>query len=255
MKDPKDPQCVFKEGAGDNGRVVMLRGIGVTRDAPRFEKWLAGLLGEFSAWRGWIGVFGSVCCCCLRRLEAGGFCCLPSCAGGSQVARREGDGPWRHGHGESRHRASARLPNWDRITGPDPQVRNGQPAGECSWRSWRLHLFFLDRICALCINRKNPMSHQAPTSGMTIEAEDDSKHDGKRWRGRRSQGGVGPGGILGMTRGKPCFADHGDQDFFNRSNDCEWRRRVGPTSIISNECCTPELGNGGPHEAASFLMV
>ena len=142
MKDPKDPQCVFKEGAGDNGRGVMLRGIGVTRDAPRFEKWLAGLLGEFSAWRGWIGVFGSVCCCCLRRLEAGGFCCLPSCAGGSQVARREGDGPWRHGHGESRHRASARLPNWDRITVPDPQVRNGQPAGECSWRSWRLHLFF-----------------------------------------------------------------------------------------------------------------
>jgi len=100
----------------------------------------------------------------------------------------------------------------------------------------------------------NPMSHQAPTSGMTIEAEDDSKHDGKRWRGRRSQGGVGPG-ILGMTRGKPCFADCGDQGFFNRSNDCEWRRRVGPTSIISNECCTPELGNGGPHEAASFLMV
>ena len=58
----------------------------------------------------------------------------------------------------------------------------------------------LEGICAalLCINRKDPMSHQAPTSGITFgEAEDDSKHDGKRWRrGRRSQGRVGRSSVL-----------------------------------------------------------
>lgn len=43
----------------------------MTRDAPRFEKWLAGLLGEFSAWRGWIGVFQyAVTECAAWKLEA-----------------------------------------------------------------------------------------------------------------------------------------------------------------------------------------